>query len=475
MSEASIRAAGGPLAWVAALALVSVVCVAPACAGDQGAAQAHVEGAKLVAPESAATSASAAAPAPSALADSVTTPSPARLPARDYIAEVRAGFTPENHAYATRHLWVEILDPLYAIAVGMFLLFSGLAARMRDVADNMGKHRYVRVLVFFSLYVVISWVLTFPLSWYSGFALEHQFGLSTQSFGRWIADEFKGQAVIILFLGGFGLLSLAYGTIEKSPRRWWLSFAIATLPIIIFLVLIEPIVIDPIFNKFTPLRDAELRTEILDLAAKAGIPGRNVYEVDQSTKTRKFDAYVNGFGASQRIVIWDTTLHGMTHDEILYVVGHEMGHYVLGHVWKGVLAISLAAFLLFWLASVLMSAAISVWGPRWKISAPHDIASIPLLAVTLTVLSLVTQPIANAYSRRVEHEADLFGLEVTHLSDAGARAFLKIGSQNRSDPEPNTFVRLMFYTHPPLLDRVRTARDYHPWLEGKPNKYFKVR
>jgi Zn-dependent protease with chaperone function len=391
---------------------------------------------------------------------------------RDYIAEVRAAFTPENRAYSTRRVWLAIIEPFYAIAVGLLLLFSGAAARLRDVAESMGKRRYVHVLIYFMLYSAVAWLLTFPLSWYGGFALEHQFALSTQTFGGWFADELKGQVVMIVFVGVVPLLSLAYRTMEKSPRFWWLWCAVATLPLVAFSVLIEPVVIDPIFNKFTPLPDVGLRTEILDLAKRAGIPARKVYEVDESTRTVKYNAYVNGFGASQRIVIWDTTLKGMSHDEILFVMGHEMGHYVLGHIWKGVVAISLASFALFWLSAQLLTAALARWGKRWGIRSLHDVASIPLLALVLSVISLAVQPVSNAYSRQVEHEADLFGLEVTHMNDAGARAFIKLGSQNRSNPEPAAWLVFWEYTHPPLLERVRTALEYHPWSEGRPNRYF---
>ncbi|HTM57640.1 MAG TPA: M48 family metallopeptidase [Candidatus Udaeobacter sp.] len=424
------------------------------------------------APAESASAGSIASPdSAAATSDSAVVAAPAP-PRRDYLAEIRAAFTGENRDYADRRAALELIEPLYAIAVSLLLLFTGLAAKIRDIAEALGRHRYVHVLVYLAVYSLIAWVLSFPLAWYSGFALEHQFGLSTQSFGGWIADELKGQAVIVTFLGVLPLLALAYRTIEKNPRGWWYRFALATLPIVLFFTLIEPVAIDPIFNRFTPLRDTQLKTEILDLAARAGIPGRRVYEVDQSTKTTKYNAYVNGFGASQRIVIWDTTLKGMTHDEILFVVGHEMGHYVLGHVWKGIAVLSLGSFALFWLCARMIDWALRRWGARWKIRSAHDVASMPLLAGVLTLVSLFAQPLVNAYSRRSEHEADLFGLEVTQLNDAAARAFIKLGSQNRSNPEPTAWLRLLEYTHPPLVDRVRTALEYHPWTEGKPNRFF---
>ena len=391
----------------------------------------------------------------------------------DYAADVIANFTPESRAYAARRQAVGLIGPLYGVAVGLLLLFGGFAAKMRDVAHALGHRRYVRVLVFFILYAAAGFALTFPLDWYQGFALEHQFGLSRQSFGAWLADAAKGQVVEIVFIAVIPLLSLAYRTIEKSPRRWWLWLSLGTLPVIVITLLVEPIAIEPLFNKFTPLADQHLKREILDLAARADIPARNVYQVDKSRQTAKFNAYVTGFGASQRIVLWDTTLRGMKDDEILFVMGHEMGHYKLGHDWKGVLFTSALSFVVFFLCFVLMRWGVARWGGRWGFRELHDVASLPLFAVALSLVSLIALPAFNAFSRGIEHEADGFGLEVTHLNDAAARALIKLGSQNRSDPDPGTLLRVLEYSHPPQLERVRYAGRYRPWERGEPNRYFK--
>jgi Zn-dependent protease with chaperone function len=468
-----------PWLWVALAALLGAAALAAprACADSTavaGAASSAVadSAAGVAASGSSAAAAAADSAGSSALGVGASADS---LVAHDYIADVRARFTPENRAYATRRNWLALIDPLYTIGVGLLLLFGGIAARIRDIAEAMGSKRYVRVLVFLTLDSVVAWVLTFPLAWYSGFALEHQFRLSTQTFGAWLADELKGQVVIVVFFGVVPALSLAYRVMEKQPKRWWLWLAFGTLPLFTAVTLIEPVVIDPVFNHFTPLRDRELRAEIVALAEKAGIPGRNVYEVDQSTRTTKYNAYVNGFGASQRIVIWDTTLKGMTRDEILYVMGHEMGHYALGHTWQGIALSSLGSFVLLWLTARIMAFALGRWGARWKIRALHDVASMPVLALALTVVSLLIQPLAFTYTRRVEREADLFGLEVTHLNDAAARSFIKLESQNRSDPEPNPLVKILLYTHPTVIERVRLAESYHPWTEGLPNRYYEPR
>lgn len=406
-------------------------------------------------------------------ADSIEVAAPAVETPRDYLAELRADFTPENRSYSNIKTILRFVSPIYGIFVGLIILFSGLSAKMRDIAHNMGKRRYVRMLVFFVLYTIVGFLFTFPLTWYDGFAVEHQFGLSNHTFGGWLREEMIGLMVGIVFFGVVPLLSLAYMAIEKSPRRWWLWMGLGAIPVIIIGTFIQPMLIDPLTNKFKPLSDVELRTEILDLAAKAGIPGRNVYEVDKSAQTKKFNAYVNGFGASQRIVLWDTTLKGMTHDEILYVVGHEIGHYVLGHIWKGIAFFSCLFMLLLFLTAGIMRWTVDRFGGRWGFSELHNVASLPLLLTVVNLLSLFAQPAIYAYTRGIETQSDVYGLEITRDNDAAARAFLKLGSQNKSNPDPSPFVKVMLYSHPPDSERAQLALTYRPWEEGKPNKYFK--
>ena len=233
--------------------------------------------------------------------------------------------------------------------------------------------------------------------------------------------------------------------------------------------------LSPLFNRFTPLQDKRLEARILEVADRAGIPARHVLQADKSRQTRKYNAYVSGFGASQRIVLWDTTLKGMTADEILFVVGHESAHYRLNHMWWEILLDTGLGFLLFWLSAGFMRVAVARWGGRWGFTELHDIASLPLMVVALTLFSFLAQPGCNSFGRRIEHDSDTFGLELTHANDAAARAFIKLGSQNRSDPEPAPFVELFEYDHPPLIERVRFARSYRPWEEGRPNRLFKPR
>src|SRR5215831_2116158 len=320
-----------------------------------------------------------------AISDTATSVRTTAQTSRDYLAEMRAGFTPQNRSYWRTQVVLAFVSPLVSILVALLVLFSGLSARLRDVAVTLSGSRWVRLLVFFTLYTLIVYVVTFPLSWYEGFALEHQYGLSTQSFAAWIADEGKELLVSVVLFAVVPILSLAYRVLEKHPRRWWVWFAFATLPLVLGIALIEPLVIDPLFNKFTPLHDKRLEAKIVALAERAGIPGRKVYEVDKSKQTKTVNAYVNGFGASQRIVIWDTTLQVMSEDEILYVMGHEMGHYKLAHIWKGIALSALGSFALLWIAARIANWSVRRYGDAWGFHELHDPASLPLLLATILV------------------------------------------------------------------------------------------
>lgn len=441
-----------PVLLLAALALIAFA--APVASGQEAspAAPAAID--------------SAAAPADSAVAIG-----DAAAPV-DHLARIRSEFTPENRAYASRRATLMLIGPLYSILASLLLLVSGLSARMRDIAHRVSGRRYVRVLVYLVLSSLVLFVLSFPLEWYSGFQLEHAFQLSTQSFGEWMREQGISLVVGIVMFGVVPLLSLAYMALEKQPKRWWLWLGIGTLPVVTATLVISPY-IEFLYNDFVPLKDQQLKQEIVSLAEKAGIPGRNVYQVDKSRQTKKFNAYVGGFGVSQRIVLWDTTLQGMEKDEILFVMGHEMGHYVLRHIWKSLVAISLLSFLMFWLAARTLEPLVRRFGPRWGFTQLHDIASLPLLSIVLTVISFVAQPAMNGLSRMAERESDVFGLEVTHTNDAAARAFIKLGSQNKSDPEPPAWRVWMFYSHPPLAERVRFAMTYRPWETGQPNRLYR--
>ena len=401
------------------------------------------------------------------------TPRPAPEVHRDYMAELHAAFTPENQRYSNIKTALRFASPFYGVLACLIVLFAGWSARMRDVAVGLAKKRYLQVLIYLTLFAVVMFLLSFPLALIDDFLVEHAFNLSNQSFGAWMGDQGKALLATIAFLGVVPILWLAYLILEKAPRRWWLWLGLVSLPLIAAVMLLSPIVFEPIFNKFEPLQDKALEARILDLAAKADIPSRKVFQVNKSAQTKTYNAYVSGFGASQRIVLWDTTLQGLEPDEILYVMGHEMGHYVLGHIWKGIVITSAISMAVFFAAGWLSGGLLRRYGRRWGFEHLHDVASMPLLLVTVNLVSFTIQMPIYAYTRGIENEADVYGLEITRDNDAAARAFLKLGAQNKSNPEPSRFVELWLYSHPPDGRRLRLALEYKPWEQGRPNKYFK--
>lgn len=463
----------GPRGWVviwrrlrgALMPAALVACAVSPCAAGVARAAVPADTATTAAP--AETTTTTTAP-DTVRADTLAAAAPAT---RDYLAELRDDFTAQDRAYVRLKTLMRILRPLTGILVCGLLLFSGAAAAMRDVAHGLGHRLYPRLLVFLVLFTAVAALIELPLEWYDGYVLEHRFGLSTQTFGAWLGDQGKTALVNVVVFGVIPILALVYVAFRRWPRRWWFALSIGSLPLLLAGTLLQPLVIDPLFNKFTPLRDRRLAADILALAGRAGIPARNVYEVDRSAQTRKLNAYVSGFGASQRIVIWDTTLDAMRDDEILFVTAHEMGHYRLGHVWKGVLFTAAFGVVLLFVAQRACDAALRRFGGRWGVRGMDDVASLPLLIGTVSLLAFLSQPVVNAYSRAIESQTDVYGLEMTRDNDAAARAFLTLARSNRSDPDPPPLVKWVLFSHPPAIERVRLALTYRPWSEGLPNRY----
>ena len=385
--------------------------------------------------------------------------------------EFEVEVTPEMREHSRIRNILYFAGFLYGCVVLILILATGLSRRMRDLAVRWGKKPFASTVIFVALFSIVSAILTFPLDWYSGFAVPHQFDLSNQTFGAWLWEGLKALGIGILM--GAPLIALAMVAIRESPRRWWLMLWAGTLPVTILLIVVMPLVVDPMFNKFEPLRDQKLRADLLQLASRAGIEGGRVYQVDKSKQTRTLNAYVNGIGPSKRIVMWDTLLEKMNHDEVMFVMGHEMGHYVMHHVWKLLAFTMVVLFFVFWLGKKIVDWAVARFGPRWGFSSPADPAAIPLLALVLSVMLFLLSPVFNANTRRVEHEADIFALELTRLNEAGARAFIKLAEQSKSDPEPHRLIELWRYSHPALHRRIDFALGYRPWEEGKPNEAWR--
>jgi len=365
---------------------------------------------------------------------------------------------------------------------GLFLfliLRLGIAARLRDTAENASEKRWVQGLVFVPLLVVLVDVLDLPVEIY-WHRLSLHYEQSVQGWSSWFWDWTKGECLTVAF--GIVLVLILFAVMRFSPRRWWLYFWFPAVLILLGLMVITPLVIDPLFHKFEPLNEQhpELVTSIAKLTNHAGvpIPPERMFLMVASQKTNTINAYVTGLGASKRVVIWDTTIQKTSNDEALFIIGHELGHYVLGHVWKGFLLGAAGLLLALYLLFRGLHWTLDQWGRDWKILGAEDWASLAVLLLLLQVLLFVSSPAVNWISRMEEHAADVYGLEVIHglipnSEEVAAHAFQVIGELDLSDPNPPPFITFWLYSHPPLSDRLIFAHGYDPWSKGEPPKYVK--
>jgi Zn-dependent protease with chaperone function len=378
---------------------------------------------------------------------------------------------PTEQAMAYYHsgnvLW--IIGQAVVLAIPAIVLFSGLSARMRDESRRMGRKWFFIIVVYFVAYSMLQFVMHFPLSYYAGFVRQHVYGLSEQSFDRWLQQSLLDHYVTVIF--GSLVLWLPYWLMRRSPRRWWLYTALASLPLMFFVMFIEPIWIAPLYNHFGPMHDKKLEAEILDVAAKAGIKGGRVFEVDMSADTKAVNAYVTGFWDSKRIVLWDTLLAKLDADQVRVVMAHEMGHYVLNHVVIGLLAGFGGVLVSLFLVHHIATAMLRRWSGRFGFTELSDIASLPLMILLFHLIALVGMPIGLAVSRHLEHEADRFALELTHDNHAAAMAFVRLQTENLGNPRPGPLFTLWRASHPSLGERIEFANDYRPWERGEPLRY----
>jgi STE24 endopeptidase len=364
-------------------------------------------------------------------------------------------------------LWV--VNVLWSLAVPALWLLSGLSARLRDWARRRIRRWPLALCLFFVVYSLCNFALGLPLGWYEGFWREHAYGLSNQSFARWLGEAAKALALAIG--GGVLTLWLPYWLLRRSPRRWWLWSGLAAVPFFFCVLFVTPIWIEPLFNHFGPMHDKTLEAGIERLAARAGIPGSRIFEVDKSADTTTVNAYVDGLAGTRRIVLWDTLLARLSPPQVMFVTGHEIGHYVLGHLWQGLAFYSALVLLALYLVHRAAGAALAGFGQRFGLAELADPASLPLLELLLSAALLALTPAALAISRHLEHEADRFGLELTRDNQAAAMAFLRMQQTNLSVPRPERWYVLWRASHPPLGERIDFANRYHPWDEGKPLRY----
>jgi STE24 endopeptidase len=365
-------------------------------------------------------------------------------------------------------------------ALFLFLILRlGVAAKFRDFAENVSEKRWVQGLVFVPLLFLTIDILDLPISvyWHS---LSLRYEQSIQGWGSWFWDWAKGEFLVMAL--GIPVVLVLFALMRHSPRRWWLYAWIPAVLFELFLIVITPMVIDPLFNKFEPLNKehADLVASVEKLTKRAGvpIPPERMFLMLASQKTNAINAYVTGLGASKRVVIWDTTIQKTTNEEALFIVGHELGHYVLGHVWKGFLLGAAGLLLALYLLFRGLHGTLGRWAKDWNIYGPEDWASLAVLLLLLQVLLFFSSPVVNGVSRMEEHAADVYGLEVIHglipnSAEVAAHAFQVLGELDLADPNPPAFITFWLYSHPPLGDRLVFAHSYDPWSKEESPKYVK--
>ena len=379
--------------------------------------------------------------------------------------------------FARARNWLHFVGEGYLIAVVVVFILSRLGPRMAALAERMTKIRLLQAYIFMPLFMLTVDVGGLPREVYDH-RLSLQYETSSQGWGSWFWDWTKGELVEFVLTGAVAWLF--FSVIRRSPRRWWFYFWLVSVPIVIFLIAIEPVAIDPLFHTFEPLaaKQPALVAEIAKVTAHGGlaIPPQRMFEMNASQKTNEINAYVTGLGASRRVVVWDTAISSLTTEEILFVFGHEMGHYVLGHVRLTVAMLCAMMLAYFFLAYHAMRWMLARWGDRWRIRGMDDWAVTPLMMSVVLTLLFLSEPVMNSFHRVLEHNADVYGLEVAHgivpdVSQAAARGFEILG--NLSDPQPNRLIKIWTYDHPPMAERVRFVLDYDPWSRGLATKYVK--
>ena len=408
------------------------------------------------------TSASAAAgpaAAPTTMVDVHTLPSmtPAPAPALDvekatnaYLARVSGEARAKSDSYFEGGYWLILWDALYAIVVSGILLWSRFSARMRDIAEGVTRSRFWQVPIYIAQYIVVTTVLIFPMTIYENYFREHSYGLSNQNFLEWFGDF--GTGFILDLVASVVLGTIVYSVIRATRRYWWAWGAAISILFTVLILVIAPVFIAPLFNHYKPLREGPVKQHILSLARSEGIPVTNVYEFDASRQSKRISANVSGFMGTTRISMNDNLLNRSNEREIMAVLGHEMGHYVLDHGTRLILMMGLVIVAAFAFSAWGFNVLTDLFGGNWDVRTVDDPAGLPVLVMLFTFFFLVATPVTNTITRTTEAQADIFGVNAARQPDGFAEATLQLSEYRKLDPAP--LEEFFFYDHPSGRNRI---------------------
>ena len=363
--------------------------------------------------------------------------------------------SPESRRYNRAKRWLGIAD--FAVGFGLLavLLASGWTRTLRDLAERGAAQNYVlSVFLYVLMLMLISQLIGVPLAYYS-FRLEHRYNLSNQRFRAWVWDEFKG--LLIGLVMATIVVVLLYMLIRQTPQHWWIIAWFVFLGLVVLLAQLAPVVLFPIFYKFEPLENEELKRRLIILSERAGTRVRGVYKWHLSEKSKKANAALTGLGATRRIILADTLLDNYSDDEIEAVLAHELGHHVHRHILKSILVQAGITLFGFWLANEVLTYAVY---RRQMFETMHDFANLPLLILVATALSFLLMPALNAYSRFNERQADRYCFRSVASVEPFISSMNKLAEQNLSEKAPARWVEWLLHSHPAIVKRVAAAEAW---------------
>ena len=358
----------------------------------------------------------------------------------------------KSDAYFEGGYWLQLWGILYALGVAAVFLSAGLSRRLKALVARLPR-AWLRTLAYIALYLLLAWVLSFPLSVYTDYFREHQYGMSNQTFGQWLGEDLTSLGLSLVF-GSLVLLAL-YAAIRRAGRSWWLWGTGIVAVALVLSIFAGPVLISPLFNKSTPLPAGPVRAAILSMARANGVPADNVYLVDASRQTKRISANVSGIGSTIRVSLNDNLLNRCTPQEVQAVLGHELGHYVLNHIQKMLVFFVLIIGIGFWVVDWAFRKLVARYGPRWGVADLADVGGLPLLVALFSGFMFLATPVFNTIIRTNEQEADMFGLNAARQPDGFASTAMKLSEYRKINPTP--LEEIIFFDHPSGHTRVQSA------------------
>ncbi len=370
-----------------------------------------------------------------------------------YLAQIPADAKARSDAYFEGGYWMILWDFVYAVVVMLLILNLGWSAGLRNLAERLSRFKPLQTVHYWAGYLLLTTILFFPLTVYEDYFREHKYGLATQTFGPWMVDQVKLLAVNLVL--GAIVTTVLFGIVRKLQKTWWIWGAIVSELFVILVILIAPVYLVPIFNKVTLLNDPKITTPILRLARANGIPAKDVYQIDASRQTTRMSANVSGFASTMRVTLNDNLLKRGSPEEIQAVMGHEMGHYVLNHVYEGIGFFLIVIVTGFALLRWALDGCLARWGEKWQIRGVGDTAVLPLVILLGSIFFFVLTPVLNTFTRMQEHEADMYGLNASRQPDGFAQGAIHLGEYRKMSPGP--VEEWFFYDHPSGRRRIHDA------------------